>query len=105
MKLEWLTDLVYLKGQSEFYCRNQKKGLKCICVCVSGGGEGTAALHEPHAGGQSGLCAVPLVGLQRQEISGRTGTPVQPATGGTHTYVVLYTVYTDKPHCKTKRQQ
>lgn len=35
MKLEWVTCLVYLKGQSEFYCRNQKQGLKCICVCVS----------------------------------------------------------------------
>lgn len=46
-----------------------------VCVCA-GSGEGTAVLHGPYAGGQSGLCSVPLVGLQRQEIPGRTGTPV-----------------------------
>lgn len=55
-----------------------------MCLCA-GGGEGTAALHEPYAGGQSGLRAVPLVGLWRREIPGCTGTPGRPAAGGTHT--------------------
>lgn len=66
-----------------------------VCAPVrAGGGEGAAALHEPYAGGQSGLCSVPLVGLWRQEVPGRAGTPGRPAAGGTHTYV--HTLYTDK---------
>lgn len=56
-----------------------------MSLCA-GGGEGPAALHEAYAGGQSGLCAVPLVGLRRQEIPGCTGTPGRLAAGGTHTY-------------------
>ena len=63
-----------------------------VSVCA-GGGESAAALHDPYAGGQSGLCSVPLVGLQRQEIPGRTGTPVRPAAGRTHTYVHYNTQY------------
>lgn len=46
-----------------------------MSVCA-GGGDGAAALHDPYAGGQSGLCPVPLVGLQRQKIPGCTGAPV-----------------------------
>lgn len=58
----------------------------CLFLCA-GGGESSAALHDPDASGHSGLCSVPLVGLQRQEIPGGTGTPVRSAAGGTHTYV------------------
>lgn len=57
----------------------------CVCVCLGGGG-GAATLHDSHAGRESGLCSVPLVGLQRQEIPGRTGAPGRPAAGGAHTY-------------------
>lgn len=42
-----------------------------MCLCA-GGEEGAAMLHDPHAGGQSGLCSVPLVGLHGQEVPGRT---------------------------------
>lgn len=69
----------------------------CAPVRV-GGGEGAAALHEPYAGGQSGLCSVPLVGLWRQEVPGRTGTPGRPAAGGIHTYVHTLQSYTNTDH-------